>query len=158
MGLFGGEDALRTSGCRRSCGASLGGIGWGLSNSGWRGVASNFLLPDSCPRLSATLSSVPALSVNVQGPPNRLHHFVSRFCFLPSITSRPRLLVNSAGWVEGRRRRPQPEALLLAGRRRPPTQIFPHLLAQQHPIVHLKLKAASSTHPFPFLAPRPFRR
>ena len=44
MGLFGGEDALRTSGCRRSCGASLGGIGWGLSNSGWRGVASDSLL------------------------------------------------------------------------------------------------------------------
>lgn len=57
---------------------------------------------------------VPPISANVQGPPNRPNHFVSRPCFLRSATARPRLHLYSAGWVGGRRRRPKPEALLLA--------------------------------------------
>ena len=49
------------------------------------------------------------------GPPNRPSTFVHNTFFLHSITSAHRLSQRVAGWVGGRRRRPEPEAHLLAG-------------------------------------------
>ena len=72
-GAFGGEDALRAPSSGQFSGASSGGIGRGHSQKKMGGAGSPptpFLFV-SCPRLSATLSFVPALSVNVQRLPAR---------------------------------------------------------------------------------------
>jgi len=60
---------------------------------------SSFFLRRTVPPL------LPPISENVQGPPNRPHHFVTRCCFLRSTTSRP-----PAPPVLGRLRRRSPQA------------------------------------------------